>query len=129
MGTAYKEMDLMDDAIHEFQTASGLVRPGDGTSRYLQCCNLLGHCFVRKEMPRAAAIWFQKALDAGGQTDDERKALRYELASAYELMGELDKALDHFTEVYGLDVSYREVGEKIRKLEQQRSKTTAKKKR
>jgi len=128
MGTAYQEMDLLDDAIHEFQTASGLVRPGDGTPRYLQCCNLLGHCFVRKEMPRAAAIWFQKALDAGGQSDDERKALRYELASSYELMGDVDKALDLFTEVYGLDVSYREVGEKIRKLEGQRSKTTVKKK-
>src|SRR5262249_22453734 len=60
MGTAYKEMDLLDDAIHEFQTAAGLVNPGDGTSRYLQCCNLLGHCFVKKELPRAAAIWFQK---------------------------------------------------------------------
>ncbi len=128
MGTAYKEMDLLDDAIHEFQTAAGLVNPGDGTSRYLQCCNLLGHCFVRKELPRAAAIWFQKALDAGGQTDDERKALRYELASVYELMGEDNRALDLFTEVYGIDVGYREVGEKIRKLEKEHSKTKSTKK-
>ncbi|HZE68532.1 MAG TPA: tetratricopeptide repeat protein [Pyrinomonadaceae bacterium] len=128
MGTAYKEMDLLDDAIHEFQTASGLVSPSDGTSRYLQCCNLLGHCFIQKEMPRAAAIWFQKALDAGGQTDNERNALRYELASAYELMGEVEQALEQFTEVYGLDVSYREVAEKIRKLEEQHPKTKSKKK-
>jgi len=128
MGTAYKEMDLLDDAIHEFQTAAGLVNPNDGTSRYLHCCNLLGHCFVRKELPRAAAIWFQKALDAGGQTDDERKALRYELATVYELMGETDRALDLFTEVYGLDVGYREVGEKVRKLEKERSNKKFKKK-
>jgi len=128
MGTAYKEMDLLDDAIHEFQTAAGLVNPGDGTSRYLQCCNLLGHCFVKKELPRAAAIWFQKALDAGGQTDDERKALRYELASVYDLMGESGRALDLFSEVYGIDVGYREVGEKIRRLEKEHSKTKIKKK-
>ena len=31
MGTAYKEMDLMDEAIQEFQTAVALVRPADGT--------------------------------------------------------------------------------------------------
>jgi hypothetical protein len=48
MGTAYKEMDLMDEAIQEFQTAASLVKPGDGTSRYLQCCNMLGHCFIQK---------------------------------------------------------------------------------
>src|SRR6185295_18386543 len=34
MGTAYKEMDLMDESIQEFQTAVNLVKPGDGTSRY-----------------------------------------------------------------------------------------------
>src|SRR6202008_3489210 len=35
MGTAYKEMDLMDGAVSEFQTAAGLGKPGDGTSRFL----------------------------------------------------------------------------------------------
>src|SRR6185436_4242962 len=28
MGTAYKEMDLMDEAVQEFQTAANLVKPG-----------------------------------------------------------------------------------------------------
>src|SRR6185436_7871633 len=62
MGTAYKEMDLMDEAIQEFQTSVGLVRTGDGTSRYLQCCNLLRHCFIQKGMPEAAVLWFKKGL-------------------------------------------------------------------
>jgi tetratricopeptide (TPR) repeat protein len=128
MGTAYKEMDLQDDAIHEFQIASGLVKPGDGTSRFLQCCHLLGHCFIQKDMPRAAAIWFQKALDAGGHNDDERKALRYELASALEQMGEGGRALELYTEVYGIDVGYREVGEKMRMLGGQKDSGKGKKK-
>ncbi len=128
MGTAYKEMDLLDDAIHEFQIAAGLVKPGDGTSRFLQCCHLLGHCFIQKDMPRAAAIWFQKALDAGGHTDDERKALRYELASALEQMGDGDRALELYTEVYGIDVGYREVGEKMRMLGGQKDSGKGKKK-
>jgi tetratricopeptide (TPR) repeat protein len=120
MGTAYKEMDLLDEAIQEFQTAAGLVKPKDGTSRFLQCCNMLGHCFMQKAMPRAAVIWFQKGLDAPGHNEDEYQALRYELGSAYEQLGEVDKALRLYTEVYGADVSYREVGSKLRKLEQKK---------
>jgi len=118
MGTAYKEMDLMDEAIQEFQTAASLVKPGDGTSRYLQCCNLLGHCFIQKGMPEAAVLWFKKGLQAPGHSEDEYQALRYELASAYEELGDLKQAREFYTEVYGVDVSYREVAEKLSQLKQ-----------
>lgn len=120
MGTAYKEMELDDEAIQEFQMAVNLTKPGDGTSRYLQCCNMLGHCFVHKGMPRAAVLWFKKGLDAPGHADEEYKALRYELGSAYQQMGELGRALEIFTEVYGVDVSYRDIGEKLQELQAQK---------
>ncbi|HEU4765721.1 MAG TPA: tetratricopeptide repeat protein, partial [Pyrinomonadaceae bacterium] len=116
MGTAYKEMDLMDEAVQEFQTAASLVKPGDGTSRYLQCCNMLGHCFTHKGMPEAAVIWFKKGLSAPGHSEDEYQALRYELASAYEQLGDLKNAREFYTEVYGVDVSYREVADKLSQL-------------
>lgn len=116
MGTAYKEMDLMDEAVQEFQTAASLVKPGDGTSRYLQCCNMLGHCFTQKGMPEAAVIWFKKGLSAPGHSEDEYQALRYELASAYEQLGDLKHAREFYTEVYGVDVSYREVADKLSQL-------------
>ena len=119
MGTAYKEMDLMDEAISEFQTAAGLVRAGDGTSRFLQCCNMLGHCFVQKGMPEASVIWFRKGLLSPGHSEDEYQALRYELASAYEQLGDLKQAREFYTEVYGVDVSYREVAEKLSQLRKQ----------
>jgi tetratricopeptide (TPR) repeat protein len=128
MGTAYKEMELDDEAIHEFQTAANLTRPGDGTSRYLQCCNMLGHCFLHKGMPRAAVLWFKKGLDAPGHGEDEYKALRYELGIAYEQMGEINRALEIFTEVYGADVSYRNVGSKLHELQTQKSELEAQRK-
>jgi tetratricopeptide (TPR) repeat protein len=118
MGTAYKEMDLMDEAIQEFQTSANLVKPGDGTSRFLQCCNMLGHCFIQKGMPEAAVLWFKKGLKAPGHSEDEYQALRYELASAYEQLGDLKQAREFYTEVYGVDVSYREVAEKLSQLRQ-----------
>jgi tetratricopeptide (TPR) repeat protein len=116
MGTAYKEMDLMDEAVQEFQTAVNLVKPKDGTSRFLQCCNMLGHCFMQKGMPEAAVLWFKKGLSAPGHTEDEYQALRYELASAYEQLGDLKHAREFYTEVYGVDVSYREVADKLSQL-------------
>jgi tetratricopeptide (TPR) repeat protein len=121
LGLAYKEMDLVDEAVEEFQMAAGMVSPQDGTPRYLQCCNLLGHCFMQKGIPRLAAMWFKKGLEAPGHTEDEYQALRYELGTAYEQMGELDKAIDIFTEVYGINISYRGVADKLRELQAQKT--------
>jgi len=121
LGIAYKEMDLVDDAVEEFQTAAGLVAPRDGTPRYLQCCNLLGHCFLQKGMSSLAVMWFKKGLDAPGHTEDEYQALKFELGTAFEQMGDLDKAIDTFTEVYGVNVSYRGVADKLRDLQAQRA--------
>ena len=116
MGTAYKEMDLVDEAIQEFQTSVALVKPADGTSRFLQCCNMLGHCFVQKDMLEAAIMWFKKGLSAPGHSEDEYQALRYELAGAYEGLGDVAQAQQYYTEVYGVDVNYREVAEKLQNL-------------
>ena len=122
LGLAYKEMDLMEEAVEEFQFAIGLSAPSDGTARYLQCCNMLGHCFMQKGMPRLAVTWYKKGLDAPGHTEDEYLALRYELGTAYEQLGDLDTAIDVFTEVYGVNISYRGVGAKLNELQAQKTK-------
>jgi hypothetical protein len=78
---------------------------------------MLGHCFVQKGMPQAAVLWFKKGLDAPGRAADEYKALQYELGSAYEEMGDLRRAIGVFTEVYGLDVGYRDIADKLSDLQ------------
>jgi tetratricopeptide (TPR) repeat protein len=117
LGVAYKEMCLWDEAVEQFQKAFDLTAPADGTPRYLECCNLLGHCLAQKGMPRAAVIWFKRALALPALTEDESQALRYDLASAYEQAGDIDRALDTFSEVYGVDVSYRGVAGRLRELQ------------
>ena len=62
LGLAYHEMDLFEEALEEFQIAIGLISPDDGTPRYLQCCNLLGHCFMQKGVPQLAVKWFIQGL-------------------------------------------------------------------
>lgn len=101
MATAYKEMDLLDEAIREFQAAAGLTGPGDNTPRYFQCCNMLGHCFVQKGLPQAAVLWFKKGLDVPGRGAEEYKALQYELGSAYEQMGDLTRRRGLYRGLWG----------------------------
>ncbi|HEX8266509.1 MAG TPA: tetratricopeptide repeat protein [Pyrinomonadaceae bacterium] len=117
LGLAYKEMGLFDDAVEEFQNAAKMVAASDGTPRYLQCCNLIGHCFVEKGMPELAIKWYQRGLDAPGHSDEEYQALRFELGMAYEKAGEKDKAIAQFTEIYAVNVAYRGVGEKLKNLQ------------
>ena len=121
LGLAYKDMEMKDEAIEEFQIAAGMVAPGDGTARYLQCCNMLGHCFLQKGLPRLAVMWFKKGLDSPGHSEDEYQALRYDLGAAYEEMGNLEQAIDVFSEVYGVNVSYRGVAERLEQLQARKS--------
>jgi len=113
LGLAYQEMDLFEEALEEFQMAIGLVSPDDGSPRYLQCCNLLGHCFMQKGVPQLAVKWFNKGLSSPNTSDDERQALRFDLAAAYEQAGDLNQAKNIFTEIYGVNVSYRGVNERL----------------
>src|SRR5438132_1413651 len=117
LGLAYKEMDLFEEALEEFQIAVRLVSPDDGTPRYLQCCNLLGHCFMQKGVPQLAVKWFNKGLNSHNTSDDEGQALRFDLAAAYEQAGDLNQAKNLFTEIYGVNVSYRGVNERLKSLE------------
>lgn len=117
LGLAYQEMELFEEALEEFQVAVRLVAPGDGTSRYLQCCNLLGHCFMQKGVPQLAIKWFDKGLTLSDASEDQRQAFRYELGAAYEQAGDFNRAIDLFTEVYGMNVSYRGVNERLRELQ------------
>jgi tetratricopeptide (TPR) repeat protein len=121
LGLAYKDMDLHDDAIGQFQMAYRLASKDGATEHHVQCCHMLGFCFKNKSMPKVAVMWFQRGLKIPNSTEDEYQALRYEIGSCYEEMGDLDKAIDIYTEVYGVDVNYRKVGDKIKELQAARN--------
>ena len=117
LGLAYKDMDLLDDAISEFQMAFRMAGMEDLKGDYIHCCNMLGVCFKRKQLPKVSIMWFQRGLRIPNRSEDEYQALKFEIGLCYEEMGELDKAIDVLMEVYGTDVSYREVGKKLKQLQ------------
>ncbi len=116
MAIAYKEMGLMEESIREFQDAINMVRADDGTRRFFQCCNLLGHCFMEQSMPNLALLWYRRALETPNLSDEERQAMLYETASAYEMGGEMPKAVECFEQIYAVNVDYRDVSSRLEQL-------------
>ena len=117
LAIAYKEMGLMEDAAREFQDAINLVGPDDGTRRFFHCANLLGHCFMEKAMPNLALMWYQKGLEVGGLSSEEKQALYYEIAVAYEIGGDSEKAVEYFEKIYAENVDYRDVSGRLDNLQ------------
>lgn len=114
----YQEMGLMEDAIKEFQNAINLVEINDGTRKFFQCANLLGHCFMVKEMPTLAITWFNRAFETDNLNDNEVLALNYEIAHAYESAKDFDKAIEFFETIYAEDVEYRDVSDRLENLKE-----------
>jgi tetratricopeptide (TPR) repeat protein len=117
LGLAYKDMDLLDEAISEFQMAFRTAGVEDLEGDCIHCCNMLGVCFKRKQIPSVAIMWFERGLKIPNRLEDEYQALRFEIGICHEEMGEFDKAIETFTQVYGIDVNYRKVADKIKELQ------------
>jgi tetratricopeptide (TPR) repeat protein len=113
---AYQEMGLLEEAIREFQEAVNLVRSDDKQRRFFQCANLLGHCFMQLGKPQLAVKWHLRSLETPGLADDEKQGIWYELASAYELDGDVEAAAKYFELVYAENVDFRDVSSRLKRL-------------
>jgi tetratricopeptide (TPR) repeat protein len=116
MAVAYQEMGLMEESIKEYQEAIGLVSPNDPKRRFFQCANLLGHCFMEQKMPNLALKWYQRALETPNLDDEEKQAIWYELAAAYEADGDTENAGRYFEQVYAENIDYRDVSDRVRQM-------------
>jgi tetratricopeptide (TPR) repeat protein len=116
LGIAFREMGLLDEAIGELQKACQSFDHGRTFPQIMQTYTWLAQCFLEKGVPEAAVRWYDKALNVPGIDGETRVALHYELASAYEATGDKASALKHFMDVYGNNIDYRDVAERIKAL-------------
>ena len=109
LGMAYLEMDLLPEAIREFQFASN-------SSLYqVRCLEMIGLCFLKQNQPRLAIKQLEKGLDLVDEGDHESLGLQYNLGLGYEMTGDDEKARMCFEDVYVVDVAFRDVNEKVKK--------------
>jgi pilus assembly protein FimV len=116
LGVAFREMGLLDEAIGELQKVCQAVDRGHDFPQLMQTYTWLAQCFLDKGVPEAAIRWYERAIKLPGIDEETRTALNYELASSYEAAGNKAVALHHFMEVYGSNIDYRDVAERIKAL-------------
>jgi len=113
LGIAFREMGLLEEAIGEFQKVAKANDHGKAFRYAMQCCTLLGLAFVEKGQPAIAAIWYERALQTPGIDSESKLALRYDLGVAQESAGDLQAAIKSFSQVYAVNIDYRDVAERI----------------
>ena len=116
LGVAFREMGLLDEAIAELQKVCTAIERGKPFSQPIQTYTWLAQCFLDKGVPEAAIRWYEKALTIPGLDEQARLAINYELGSACETAMDKPAALRHFTSVYGANIDYRDVAERIQAL-------------
>jgi hypothetical protein len=61
-------------------------------------------------------MWYQRSLEVPGLSSEEKQGLFYEIASAYEIGGDSEKAVEYFEKIYAEHVDYRDVGGRLDNL-------------
>lgn len=117
LGVAFREMGLLEEAIGEFQKVAKANDRGRAFRYAMQCSTLLGLAFMEKGQPDIAAIWYERALTTPGLDSESKLALRYDLGVAQESAGDLEAALKSFSQVYAVNIDYRDVAERIASLQ------------
>lgn len=108
LGMAYIEMALFDEAVKELQIASR------SEHLYFKSIEMIGHCFLMQSNPRLAVKQLQRGLMRAKDAGVESLGIHYNLGLAYEMLDEREKAREHFDEVYIVDVTFRDIAEKMK---------------
>ncbi|MDA0313180.1 MAG: tetratricopeptide repeat protein [Gemmatimonadetes bacterium] len=110
LGTAYKEMGLLDEAISEFQAA---LR---ASSEHLATYELIGQTLLEMGKPEAAVKSLTRALEVEYEIEDDLVGIYYYLARAHEAVGDTASAVDSYDRVFSLDINFADVTERLRAL-------------
>ena len=110
LGTAYKEMGLLDEAVSEFQQA---LR-ASGT--HLPTYELLGQTFMDRGEHAAAVRVLERALKIPSDVEDELIGIYYYLGRAHEELGQTSEAVGFYDRVFALDINFADVTARLREL-------------
>jgi tetratricopeptide (TPR) repeat protein len=110
LGMAYIEMDLFSEAIREYQLAA------KSPQYQVKCLEMIGLCFIKQNQPQLAIRQLSKGLSLIGTETEDSLGIKYNLGLAHEMIGDLANARTYFEDVYVVDVTFRDVSEKVRRL-------------
>ncbi len=112
LGIAYKEMGLIDDALHEFDVAMS----GKGRKKEIDCLTMIAMCRTEKGDAAGAIQAYQRALRSDYLTPEVARAVHYEIAGAYEQVKDPEAALHYLHKVLKADAGYRDAKAMVARL-------------
>ncbi len=111
LGVAYKEMALLDDAVRAVEVAARVPK------RECVCHSMIGMIQIERGNLNEAIEAFLRGLQAPDRTKDQEAALSYEVGAAYEAKKLSKQALEYFLRSARLVPTFRDVQERIRRLQ------------
>ena len=107
LGVLYMKTNDVQNAIEQFQKSIGQPQ------RRVASLNYLGQCFQQLGLHDLAIDQYTKAIEELPLMDGLKKEITYNLASAYEAIGDNDKAIFEFKKIAAVDFGFRDVRAKI----------------
>ncbi|MDD2239587.1 MAG: hypothetical protein PHO14_01810 [Kiritimatiellae bacterium] len=108
-----------NEAIEEFQLAQR------NPQRRTRALYYLALCFTAKDQYDIAFEQLQKAAAELTLMDETKKDVVYQMGVLAEKMGRDDDALGFFKEIYGVDIKYRDISDRIENAYKKKSESTA----
>ena len=109
LGVLFYEHGMIMDALEAFQLAQR------NPQRRTRALYYLGLCFKQKGQYDIALEQLEKAASELTLMDDVKKDIVYEMGLLHDLMGQAGKAVERFKEIYGVDIRYKDVAQRIEK--------------
>lgn len=110
LGISYLDLGLYDEALAEF----GVSRKNSDLA--LRSIELAGRCFIEKGDVDLAIEELKAGLEVEGHSEDEYLGLRYNLAMAYEKIGQTDDACKCYEQICNTNPGYRDAGARLDEL-------------
>ncbi len=118
LGIAYKEMQLLDDAVREFDVAAR------DPKHECVCRSMIGMIEIERGNINQAIDAFLAGLHASVKEPSQETALCFELGAAYEAKKMLKDALSYYQKAMRRDPNYRDVQERVRRLSKAETKSS-----
>jgi tetratricopeptide (TPR) repeat protein len=110
LARTYLEMGLADEAIGPLETASK-------TPRFrFEAASTLGRLYKNQGETARAIEWLERAAEAPAPSEEESRALLYDLGTMIEESGDTTRALAVFLELQSEAGDYRDVAERVERL-------------
>jgi tetratricopeptide (TPR) repeat protein len=109
LGVLYYEAGRHLEAIQQFQKSKS------NPQRRLRSLYYMALCFKAKGQHDLAIEQLEGANSELSLMDDTKMDIIYELGSICEAIGQADRAADYYKQIYAVDISYRDVAQKIEK--------------